>query len=415
MTYNHDNVLPRIIWVAAHPPIPPFSGSTSKTLCGLDALSSMTQIELVTFVDELSEDRISDTLLGYWGERDITPYFLNKRHAQKSAAALLQRRFQSSTTFDSGLLARQLTELDWYSKDCLVVFDDIALAHLVPIYGRNTIMSPHDCMSQMFYSHFQAERSLLLKTKKYIQYRLARYYEQNFYHSALLVHVIAQRDRVWLESINPQARYHVVPNADLLNPGLTRDADSLWDILIWGDLTIPACVKGTASFLEHCKDNPHLASARKILVGKVPKEQATRFLGENVMLTVEYSARLEDETGHLRAAKVMVVPDIGGAGIKNRVVNIISSGLCLACLLPQMEGVERIADRGAINAVSMLELVERTEVALDNGRYVDIARVGQALYQEYYDLQSNRRLWGEMIERAIHIRETKKPRSAVHD
>ena len=124
------------------------------------------------------------------------------------------------------------------------------------------------------------------------------------------------------------------------------------------------------------------------------------------MAQVDYASRLEDNTGQPRSARIMVVPDIGGAGIKNRVVNVVSSGLCLACLLPQMEGVELLADRGAINALDMRELVDRISIALDLGDYARIASTGQALYHAHYSLDSNRRLWRALIERALSVRNT---------
>jgi len=155
----------------------------------------------------------------------------------------------------------------------------------------------------------------------------------------------------------------------------------------------------------HAQRNSQLASTRKILIGKVSKGEAEVIIGKNMMMQIEYSPRLEDESGHIRSAKIVLIPDIGGAGIKNRVVNVLSSGLCLACLLPQMEGVEAVADRGAINAVTVKELVERMAWALQTGKYKQIAETGQRIYHNYYNLDLNYRLWREMIERALAIRE----------
>jgi len=260
-------------------------------------------------------------------------------------------------------------------------------------------------MSDMFLSHCKIQKPSLGKVRKYIQYLLALHYERKFYHFFLLVHVITHRDRVLLERINPLARFHVVPNADMLNPGLVRDFNSRWDILIWGDLSIPSCARGVQEFLTHAQRNSQLVSARKILIGRVPKEEAEAVIGPDMMTQIEYSPRLEDEFGHIRSAKIVLIPDIGGTGIKNRVVNVLSSGLCLACLLPQMEGVEAVADRGAINAVTMKELVERMAWALQTGKYKEIAETGHHIYHNYYNLDLNYRLWREMIERALAIRE----------
>jgi hypothetical protein len=396
--------LPRIIWVAARPPVLPFSGITSKTRCGLDALLSMTDVELVTFTDKHSLDRMVAMVYQTWGDRNIRVHALPLQPRDGGVSALFRGQFQLTTEFNREMLAAKLAELNWSDSDNLVIFDDIVLAPLAEAYGANSIMSPHDCISEMFRSHFRQLHLSASKVRKYTQFRIARRYETHYFHSALLVHVIAQRDRVWLEAINPLARYHVVPNADLLNPGLICDPSSPHDLLIWGDLTIPACAKGAREFLRHVRNNTQLSTARIFLAGKVPAETAERIMGRDCMGRVEYSPRLEDEAGRMRTGKIIVIPDIGGAGIKNRVVNVLSSGICLACLMPQMEGVDAILDRGAINAMTMLELVERTAVALADGSFARIAEEGQAIYHGVYNVEANRRLWREMLERALRIR-----------
>ena len=368
----------------------------------------MTEVDLITFVDEFvdesSKEKITKALREYWQDRPIFVHVLPQHKETPWQQALWQRRFQLSTVFEGGSLAAKLSELEWASPKRLVIFDDIVLAPIARDYGTNAILSPHDCISRMFHSHYRLQGLTVAKLRKYTQYRIARYYEREFYHSVLLVHVVTQHDRVWLEGINPYARYHVVPNADLLNPGLVRDFDSPWDILIWGDLTITTCAQGAREFLMRAQSNRRLAAANKILVGKVSKEEAVGLLGQDLMAQTAYASRLEDESGQIRSAKIIVIPDIGGAGIKNRVVNVISSGLCLACLLPQMEGVEAIADRGAVNAVRMVELVERISWALETREYEQIAQLGQRIYTDCYSLELNRRLWCEMIERALCIR-----------
>lgn len=364
----------------------------------------MTDVELVTFADKHSLDRTVAMVYQTWGDRNIRVHVLSLQPRDGGVSALFRGQFQLTTEFSREMLAAKLAELNWSDSDKLVIFDDIVLAPLAEAYGTNSILSPHDCISEMFRSHFRQLRLSASKVRKYTQYRIARRYETDYFHSALLVHVIAQRDRVWLEAINPLARYHVVPNADLLNPGLICDHSAPHDLLIWGDLTIAACAKGTREFLRHAQNNPRLSAAKMLLVGKVPAETAERIIGRDCMQRVEYSSRLEDEARRMRTAKIIVIPDIGGAGIKNRVVNVLSSGICLACLLPQMEGVDAVLDRGAINAVTMPELVERTAIALAEGSFVRIAEEGHAIYHDTYSVETNRRLWREMLERALRIR-----------
>lgn len=398
------SMLPTIVWVAARPPIPPFSGITSKTLCGLRALSAQTEVDLVTFADGSLIEKIQGMLCEYWRGLPFSFHILPTKSRVSKFRAIAKRQFYSGLLFDLDLLAIKLNQLKWYSPDHLILFDDILFAPCGRKYGFNAILSPHDCMSQMFLSHFKLQPFSFAKLRKFFQYIVARKYEKEFYHYFLLVHVITQRDRILLQHINPFARYHVVPNSDLLNPGLVRDWNSPWDILIWGDLSIPSCAHGTREFLRYLRENEKLVRASTILIGKLSKKEALKILGHEAMGQIAYSTRLEDESGRIRSAKIIVIPDLGGAGIKNRIVNVLASGLCLACLISQMEGVEVIADRGAINAVTMEELVKKIAYVLDTREYERIANMGQGLYENFYNLKANYRLWREMIERALSVR-----------
>ena len=64
-----NNPLPGILWVAARPPVPPFYGVTGKTLCGITALSSLTQVEVVSFVEGGEREEVKNRFQHYWGER----------------------------------------------------------------------------------------------------------------------------------------------------------------------------------------------------------------------------------------------------------------------------------------------------------------------------------------------------------
>jgi hypothetical protein len=401
-----SNSWPRIIWVASRPPVPPFSGPISKSLCGIDALSRVTEVEVVTFASTSECVSIADSFAGYWGKnRAVSCRVLNYGPRAGWLQSMITRRFQFGTMIEQSSLASVLTDLDWSSPSRLLLFDDIVLATFTPAYGQNTILSPHDCMSEMFRSHYRLSPVSPKKMRYFIQFLIARHYEQSFYHYALLTHVIADRDRIWLEGINPRARYHVVPNADLLNPGFTSTEQADWDIMIWGDLGIGSIARGAKEFLmTAAQDSEWLANTKILVVGRVPESQAQTVLGKRLLARVQYSVRLENTRGILQQAKITVVPDVGGAGIKNRCVNLLSSGRCLACLYQQMEGIEKAWDRGAINAVAIPELVKRVRAVLSKGTYRRIADTGREIYEQEYSTASIQNQWVQMVRRAVAVR-----------
>jgi len=391
--------LPGILWVAARPPVPPFSGITSKTLCGITALSSLTRVEVVSFVEERRREEVELRFQEYWEGRVASSHWVAYGPRKSSLQALLERRFQFGTEMESSSLMELLDRLLRESPDRLLLFDDITLAPFLARYGENAIMSPHDCMSRMFSSHLQRRPLGWEAARLLLQSRIARRYEREYYHLALLTHVITQRDRIWLEEINPRARYEVVPNADLLNPGFSPSRPNGWDLLVWGDLRVGSILRGTKTFLrELSRFSP--GEGRTLVVGRVTEAEARGRLGEDLLSGVTYAPLLEDREGRVQHAKITVVPDDGGAGIKNRCVNILSSGKCLACLYPQMEGVERASDLGALNAMDHRDLARKVRSVLADGSWEEIASRGQEIYAREYGAEANTQAWADMVRRA---------------
>ncbi|MHA1381549.1 MAG: hypothetical protein ACTSRG_24545 [Candidatus Helarchaeota archaeon] len=397
--------LPNIIWIAARAPVPPFSGTTGKTLCGINVLSSETNINLVTFSNLKDIDSVSSDFNEYWKNKSISLHLLNFGDKSGFIRALIFRKFLFGNMIESSSLFNLLNELEWGNPKNILLFDDIILSPLIEKFGSNAILSPHDCMSSMFKSHFKNSLVGLKTFRYYYQYIIAKRYEQRFYHKALLIHLITQRDRILLERINSSARYHVIPNADLLNPGFHKNKPNKWDIMIWGDLRIGSIVRGAKEFLRLISEDSNWKKEVKIiLIGRVALEKAKKIIGRKYLYNVTYSPFLEDENGQVRHAKITVIPDIGGAGMKNRCVNILATGKCLACLYHQMEGIEEASDIGAINGVDTRELLKKVRSALDENLYREIGEKGYAIYQEKYDIKKVRKLWIDMICRALSLR-----------
>lgn len=405
LNMQKNNILPIIIWVASRPPIPPFSGLTAKTLCGISALSAMTRVEVITFAEPGTEEESARRFAEYWGGRVARVHWLAYGRRPCELEAAFRRRFQFGLRLERSRLAELLADLEWKNPRRLLVFDDIVLAPFMDPFGENALLSPHDCISRMSQSHFRSAPWSSQAPRYLLQSLIACRYERSYYHRALLVHVITQRDRVWLEEINPKARYEVVANDDLCNPGFSKSAPNAWDVLVWGNLQIGSIAQGAKAFLTAvAQDRKWFAGIRLLVVGRATTQEAQKIIGGDLLSLVTYAPYLEDDRGQLQHAKITVIPDAGGAGIKNRCVNILSSGKCLACLYQQMEGIEKACDRGAINAANLIELAARVKKVLCEKNWSDYAQTGQAIFRREYGESVNRQMWADMVERAVAIR-----------
>lgn len=392
--------LKQVIWVASRPPIPPFTGITLKTLSGVSALVKRYSVQIVTFVHPSEMKEVSSTFSSYWQPYNQVQLNLASIGAKSSALeSMLRHRFQFGLGLERSDINEVLQTLKWDSPDKLVLFDDIVLAPLLKRYGCNALISPHDCISEMFRSHYRMAPFGKGKAKLFTQYRIARSYESHLYQSALLTHLVTQRDRVLLEHINPHARYHVVPNQIPDTPNYIVRSSESWDILIWADLTIPAIASSVRQCLEMLR--PYAQNTLRILlVGRAPIEESSAILSRDTLSHFDYSRFIEDDNGAARGARVVLVPDIGGAGIKNRCLSILASGQCLACLYSQMEGIEKAADIGAINAFSLSDLIPKILRTLEANAEIPIAKLGQRICCDLFSTKTIEQEWQQMLERA---------------
>jgi hypothetical protein len=402
------NGLQQIIWVASRPPIPPWSGVLLTTLSGISAAASTTEVHVVAFADEPEREAITARFQAYWGEQPVTLDLIPYGRRAGVVRSLVSRRFQLGSMLETPALKDALSRLGWSRPSRLVVFDDIVFAPLLTEFGSNAILSPHDCMSRMFLSHFGAVRFSRSAPKLYCQYLVALRYEVDYYHLALLTHFVTQRDRIAVESINPRARCHVVSYGEWAAVKVARTAEQVWDVLVWVDLAIPALAQNTRDLIELAQRDPAWWSGlRVILVGRVPPSRAEHAIGEAAWKGVEYAPYLEDADGRTRQAKIVLIPDAGGTGVKSRCLSVLAAGQCLACLYSQMEGLESVCDRGAINAFEPQELLTRIKSALSEDSFRECARAGASIFQQHYSRDIVQQGWLEMIDRAIAVREAR--------
>jgi hypothetical protein len=397
--------LQKIIWVASRPPIPPWSGALLPALSGISAASSTTEVHVVAFADETERDAITARFHAYWREQPVTLELVPYGRRAGILRSLASRRFQLGSMLETPALRGALDRVGWSQPSRLLLFDDIVFAPLLTEFGSNAILSPHDCVSRMFLSHFRAVRCSRSAPKLYLQYLVALRYEVTYYHLALLTHFVTQRDRIAVESVNPRARCHVVSYGEWAAVKAAGAAEQVWDVLVWVDLAIPALAQNTRDLIELAQRDPAWWSGlRVILIGRVSPSRAEHAIGEAAWKGVEYAPYLEDADGRTRQAKIVLIPDAGGTGIKSRCLSVLAAGQCLACLYSQMDGLEQVCDRGAINAFQPRQLLERIKSVLSEETFREFARVGASIFQQHYSREIVKHGWLEMIDRAIAVR-----------
>lgn len=404
------NPLRRLLWVTPWPILPPFAGSAGSLLKSYSAILGLRkqyEIDLITYGESGRCGEVVDRLEEFWKETPVRHHVIEYAPNPAPLRAWRERRFQLGLRVETPQLRDLLDELHWRQRDRLVVMGDIVFAPLARQYGGNLLLSPHDCISEMLKMHFQQALPAAAALKYYAQYRIARHYEQAYFQEALLIHVVTHRDRLMLQNINPRARYHVSPYRDRTSEVKASRQPPDVDVLIWADLRLAAVARGARAFIDawgRCAQNQ--PSCRVLLVGRVDKESVSRLLGCDLPAGFEYGPRLEDDQGHSRRGAVTVIPDAGGTGIKTRLLHVLASGGCAACLYSQTEGIEWVADAGAINAHTLPDLAHSVRRALQTGSYRRTAARGTELFERYFSLARIEQAWDAMVERAVAVRES---------
>lgn len=391
------------MWVAAHPPLAPFSGGKLKTRTALTLCSPYLPIHLLTFAAPETAESVQEQLTEEWCPQGIRVTVLPLNAQSNVGDALLRHQLLTTTRLPLDSALAKITELGGTSDTGLVVMDDIALAPLLNKCGNHTLFSPHDCISAMELSSLRLMPSGIRKIRQLMQYRMSLYYERNYYHKALLVHLVTNRDRKNLQDINSQCRCHVVPYRDeSVERAVTQDRFT-HDVIVWSDLRRDGLLQGTLKFISEALNSP-LSRRRLLIVGKLSQGEALSKFRYALPNTWDYGQYLEDEQGQMRYGRITLIPDIGGAGIKSRILNTISSGDCVATLYEQMAGIDEIADVGALNSFSFAELVRLIEQSLLDGTWEQIGLTGQMMLQQQLSDEKLRDAWLGMVDRAMVIK-----------
>lgn len=400
-------MLPTVVWIASRPPVLPAEGITSTSTGALRALSGVTRVRLVTFADHKNIAATHRHLSRDWPGLDAAPVVVSRRPPSSSLSAAARGQFRLSFSYSTPAFDDSMSKIEWWRPDRLLVFDDILLAPKCRTYGSNAILSPHDCMSALFQSHARLATSGVKWLRNKVQALVAYAHERRYYHLALLVHVVTNRDRVLLERINPLARYHVIPNPPSNQTTSFSCQRPGFDVVVWADLRTDALISDTRTVLLRLREHVSPFRQRRIgLAGRVSTPDAARLLGPGILGGITYGQRLEDlAEGDVLRTAVLVVPDSAGAGMKNRCVDALSNGACLGCLYSQMEGLDDYQDIAAINAPTVSGLCRRIAIALEDGSYVRKAERAGMITAERRDA-GRRARWLTAIERAVDIRST---------
>jgi sugar transferase (PEP-CTERM/EpsH1 system associated) len=234
-----------------------------------------------------------------------------------------------------------------------------------------------------------------------------RRYEQMVCARSSSVVVTTEREARLARQISPGEHVHVIPNgvdADYFRPSAVQPDEPVAGFT--GDMSYFPNQKAVAYFAREVLPRIHrsLPAARFLIVGRNPSTTVRRLAD---LEGVEVTGFVPDVRTHLARMRVFVAPFSIAAGIQNKILEAMASGVPVVAttraaqgLAPETAAAVEIADDPATMAVKVLQLLHNPELAGEKGRE------GRRRVAAEYD-------WQRSLDRLVRLVESSAPAAAT--
>jgi len=285
------------------------------------------------------------------------------------------------------------------TEEARLVIDFISGAPLLPYIKQGVVLSGHDCMSRLF----REEAKCAENWRKGVHFRIRELFSRNaerqFAHLADRVHLITQTDADEMSRINPGVKPAVIPiSAETPPAHKLKLFSERKERVLWGNLGSPTILSGVRGLFTESKRKSSQVMRGFVLLGKVSEAEAHQLLPELVTLGIRYQSKVDDLGVFLGNTRIVLLADVSGTGQKNRTLDALAHGCCVAGLAEVFRDIPN--DRAApafVDTTNMAELVSELE-KLDSAEMAAIARRGQVMFQENFSFPVLKSRWSKLLE-----------------
>jgi glycosyltransferase involved in cell wall biosynthesis len=327
----------RILFLLQELPYPIKNGMNWKIFHLLKYLSKDWQCDVISFYDTISSiDNCTKNFdhvnwVGFYKKPNIFKYYYYL------IVCLLQLKPFSFARYYSKRLFLDLKVLK--SNYDVVHYDMVNMAQ----YFQSDIASvhsPNDATS-LFYKKLNAiTNSRLIKARLFLAQCLLSRFEKFAYPKFDNVHVLANDDAEYLRSICPGINTTVIPFGVQSGSLLANSSEKSIDLLVLGGGNDPAVSVGIEEFIKTCL--PFLFSKFPYLTvrfhGRGAKNLLSKFL-PNPDMRISSSDWVDDIELLIHSAKLIILCDKAGTGIKTRAIQSLSCGACIVGTKISFEGL----------------------------------------------------------------------------
>jgi glycosyltransferase involved in cell wall biosynthesis len=269
---------------------------------------------------------------------------------------------------------------------------------LARLRGRQVLMSAVDAWSlrqSRLAVHARGAMRIFLRAYGWLSLSA----ERRFYPLAAAVHVVSDEDAAYLRQACPGAKIETIP-VGLMSLPIARSVDMKHDsdilrLVFWGDLRVPYLREGLLWLLREVV--PRLpdairASIELVVLGRSEPDHET--LQASAGTVVRFMQWVDDIDAELRDARVVLLPDASGSGMKNRTLQAMACG---APVLGSRFALEGIAARDGVHCFVRNEpeaFASALEALLTDPAAADaIGQRGRQLVMQRYSMQAVTHAW----------------------
>lgn len=311
----------------------PLNGNNRRMYELARALSDTRNVHLIVY---LEGSDLRAQFLEAWHDTTCKVHFLQRKPRLRYLRSMIRGEALPTVDRNFEAEANLIVELSNGNPGSRLFLDNNLVAPLARYFHSGVVVSGPDCMSRLFGQVAIHARSVRERWHNRFRSWFARNNERRWYHVAEVAHVVSRMDRDALRLVNPVANIRVIP---LGLSGPKMEALRAWESrrsgVVWANLDFAPTRAGVRQLIEFVQARVPGALQGWTLLGKASPEAALSMLPGLGSSGIRYLPWAKDLSGLLGCSRVVVCPDVGGAGQKNRCLDAMAHG-CVVVGLPEV-------------------------------------------------------------------------------
>lgn len=269
--------------------------------------------------------------------------------------------------------------------DLAHLFGGVHVYEYAPLVGDlPALITPYESYALYLRRQLENASSLRARLSSWLMMRLARAFESFMFDPYCAAVVVSPLDRDELMTINPALNVQVIPNGiDLDSFPFGTDERDPRRLLFTGNFEYAPNVDAAKRLITQIlpQVQARIPDVSLWIVGNAPPPDLQALASDRVIVT----GRVPDLSAYLRGAAVYIAALRLGAGIKNKVLEALASGIPVIGTPVSMDGIAVTDGENALIAATDAQIAAAAIRLLENAALRDqIGAAGRRLIESRY-------------------------------